>query len=156
LFHISSGVPGPRRSAQRTYGLGMFGLNGPAHVAQRRLLMPPFRKGAVEGRRDEVVAAVEGLLAGWRAGPGRDPAADTQARSLRLTSRMLFGLEGSALADAVAPAFDDWLDLDHVVSFAGMLPVEGPPDGYAQLLAAAEALGDRLRALLDHRRAGPP
>jgi cytochrome P450 len=156
LFHISSGVPGPRRSAQRSFGSGMFGLNGPAHLGQRRLLMPSFRKGAVEGRRDEVVAAVEALLADWRPGQVRDLAADMKALSLRLTSGMLFGLADPSLADAVAPAFDDWLDLDHAVSFAGMLPIEGPPDGYARLLAAAEALGARLRALLDHRRAGPP
>src|SRR5688572_24017716 len=55
VFYLFGAVPGPKNSAHRRLGSGLFGLNGEKHQHQRRLLMPPFRKEAVESYRDLLV-----------------------------------------------------------------------------------------------------
>src|SRR5262245_40493631 len=39
-LHLSTGLPGPKNSAQRAFSRGVFGINGDHHQFVRRLLMP--------------------------------------------------------------------------------------------------------------------
>ncbi|MBY0231065.1 MAG: cytochrome P450 [Gemmataceae bacterium] len=151
-FHVH-GMPGPRGSSMRRFGLGLFGLNGAPALAQRRLLLPPLARSAVEADEARMLALVERELAAWRTGETIDLAAALRKLALRVTGRMLFGLEDFALADEVAAVFQQWLDEYIRVLFASAFPVEIAPGTYREWLAAGDRLEERLGALIAQRRA---
>jgi cytochrome P450 len=151
-FHVY-GPPGPRNSAQRRFGLGMFGLNGPKQVEHRRLLMPPVKKPSVEAIAGAMRGEIEAVLASWRTGQTIDLAGEMKRLSLRIACTFLFGLEDTSVADEVAGAFQEWLD-DYVrILFALTLPIELPPERYRQWLAAGARLEAQLRLMVAQRRA---
>lgn len=156
VFYLISGMPGPRNSAQRQFSTGLFGLNGEQHQERRRLLMPPFRKEAVESYCRRLVEVTGDHLGSWREGQVRDIATESRDLALRITSEVLFGLDDLALAHAVGTTFEEWVDLNHTAFFAAMLPVSASPECYEGLLSAAETLRGRLLALLEHKRSRPP
>jgi cytochrome P450 len=153
-FHIVAGVPGPKRSAQRRLGRGMFSLNGEEHRQARRQLMPPFRKEALGRQAAALTELIDEFFAGWRPGQSFDLMHEMQELTLGMAARVLFGVEDPAAAHAVKDSFAEWLELDHVVAFGVHLPVDAPPGSYDALLAAAERLEDGLRTLVEckHRR----
>ncbi len=151
-FHISSGIPGPKNSAQRRFGAGMFNINGEQHERHRRLLMPPFRKEAVESYHDRLVAVTDELLSDWQPGQVRDIVQEMKALAIRVTGRILFGLDDFALGHEIAATFDDWVELCHAVSFASLLPIEPPAGSYERLLDAASRLEKKLLELLAQKR----
>jgi cytochrome P450 len=150
-FHIY-GPPGPKNSAQRRFGLGLFGLNGPKQQQHRRLFLPALRKPAVEASAPVMREQIEEFLAGWRIGQTLDLYGSTKDLSLRIAGKLLFGLRDLSAARAVAAAFQDWLD-DYIrVLFALTLPVDLPPGRYQDWLAAGQRLEGDLRDLLRQRR----
>ena len=153
IFYLSSGFPGPRNSAQRRFGHGLFGLNGEKHQRHRRLLMPPFRKEAVESYRDFLVNQTHTFIARWRAGQVIDMAAEMKELSLRITSELLFGLDDLELAHAIETVFEEWMELNHEIFFASSLPIDCPAGHYERMLDAAVRLEVQIRTLIDRRRA---
>jgi cytochrome P450 len=151
-FHIVSRFPGPRRSAQRRFGRGLFSMNGDEHRHFRRLLMPPFRNDALDGYHAPLADLVAGLLRDWQPGQTLDLMQQMKELTLRVTAHVLFGVEDLALAHAIAELFEEWLDLNHVVSFSAQLPVEAPPGCYPALLDVAERLEHQLQALAACKR----
>lgn len=150
-FFLSSGVPGPRKSAQRRFASGLLGLNGEQHATQRRLLMPPFRKEAVESYRDLIVGLTEEWLADWRAGPVFDLEASIKDFSLLMTTRLLFGIDDLEQAHAIEAAFEPWMDLNHQLFFMAAMPLEmSGGDHYTQLLTSADRLEAELIRLVEH------
>src|SRR5262249_43528043 len=133
VYHFSGGFPGPKNSAHRRFGHGLFGLNGEAHQRQRRLLMPPFRKEAVESYRDVLVLLTEQFLAGWKEGRELDLAQAVREYVLRITTRVLFGVEDFGLAQAVENAFEEWVERNHEIFFAALLPIACPEGRYEEL-----------------------
>ena len=65
---------------------------------------------------------------------------------LRWTTRFLFGLEELGAAHAVEQLFDEWLSLNHAVSFSMCLPCDLPPETWWVPLAQANALVVRSSA----------
>lgn len=155
VYHFSGGFPGPKKSAHRRFGHGLFGLNGEAHQRARRLLMPPFRKEAVESYRDVLVDLTEQFLAGWREGQEVDLAQTVREFVLRITTQVLFGLEDFARAQAVEAAFEDWVERNHEIFFAALLPIDCPEVRYDELIEAAERLEQQLQALVRQKQSGP-
>src|SRR5262245_44489816 len=147
------GPPGPKNSAQRRFGLGLFGLNGPKQQQHRRLFLPALRKPSVEASAPVMRQQVEHFLAGWRPGQTIDLYGSMKDLSLQIAGKLLFGLDDLSSARAVAAAFQDWLD-DYIrVLFALTLPVELPPGRYQEWLGAGQRLEVHLRDLLRQRRA---
>ncbi len=155
-FWLSSGFPGPKNSPQRRFSHGLFGLNGDKHQQARRLLMPPFRKEAVENYHPSLVRLVEQMLAGWRPGQVRDLARDMQEFALRVTSNILFGIDDLETARAIEILFEEWMDLNHETYFAAILPIAGSTNHYERLLSAAARLEAHLHQLLQQRQAAGP
>jgi cytochrome P450 len=151
-FAIVSRFPGPRHSAQRRFGRGLFSMNGAEHQEQRRLLMPPFRKDQLGAYHEALLDLTEGLLAGWRAGTELDLWAQMKEHALRITTRLLFGVADQAVGHAIEALFEEWLDLNHVVSFSSLLPIPAPPGCYERLLAVAERLEGELQRLVQRKR----
>jgi len=158
-FHIVSRFPGPKRSAQRRFGRGMFSMNGDEHRDARRRLMPPFEKKMLGGYVAPLSTIISELVGEWRVGQSFDLMQQMKELTLRISARILFGVEDRALAHSIEHLFEDWLDLNHVVSFSAQLPIEGPPDCYSRLIDVAERLERELQALVNEKkppRGGPP
>src|SRR6185437_7254801 len=70
VFEHLSEVPIPVRPGTALSRLNntILFLNGEAHRARRRLLMPAFSKAAVEGYAPEMVAVADAMLARWPIG----------------------------------------------------------------------------------------
>ena len=146
------GAPGPRRSAQRRFSLGLLGLNGPQHLRHRRLLMPALGKPAVAGHVDGIARVVDRHLANWREGQTLDLAREMRLLALSLAGKLLLGLDEFPGAAEIAGAFQRWVQAYVGISFATVLPVEPSPGAYQQLLDSAEELDSYFRALVDYRR----
>jgi cytochrome P450 len=147
-FHIVSRFPGPKNSSQRRFGRGLFSLNGEEHQQHRRLLMPPFRKGALPSYHDALVDLVEERLATWVPGQVIDLIAEMKEFTLRMTTRLLFGVTDDALAHGIEHHFEQWLDLNHVVSFSAQLPIDAPAGAYEQLVDVAKRFEGALQNLV--------
>lgn len=154
VFYLSSGMPGPRNSAQRRFGHGLFGLNGQKHRQHRRLLMPPFRQEAVESYRDFLVDQTAAFLRGWQVGQVVDIAAEMKELALRITSKLLFGLDDLEIAHQIEVVFEEWMELNHETYFATWLPIDSGAVRYDQMLDVAERLEVEIRTLIRQTRAG--
>lgn len=147
------GPPGPRGSAQRRFGNGLFGLNGPTHQRHRRALMPALQKSAVEGYQTEVVGLIRDRLAGWTPGRTIDLYREMKDLSLEVTGRVLFGLDDFTTVRDVARVFQGWVEDYSAVLFGHLLPCDTPPDAYDRLLSVGEELDGMFRELAAERRA---
>jgi cytochrome P450 len=147
-FYLSSGFPGPKKSAQRHFGAGLFGLNGARHQEQRRLLMPPFRKEAVDSYHEFFVSLTRQFLADWQPGQTRDIAHEMKEYALAITSKLLFGLDDLTTARAIEPVFDEWMELNHETFFSAILPIDARAGRYERLLEVAENLEAHLKELV--------
>jgi len=152
VFYIVSRFPGPRNSAQRRFGKGLFSMNGDEHQQHRRMLMPPFKKGHLDSYHEPLVRLVNDRLATWKAGAVIDLIREMKEITLKMTTSLLFGVELDDNAHGIEALFDEWLDTNHVVSFAAQLPVETPPGCYEQLLDVATRLEVALNQLVASRR----
>jgi cytochrome P450 len=147
------GAPGPRGSSQRRFSLGLFGLSGDRHRHHRRLLMPAFRKEAVEAYLAPITALVERHLARWQPGQVVDLAAEMRGLALKVTGKLLYGQEEFPLVREIAEEIQHWVDAQVSVTFASVLPVEPPEGSYQALLEHGAALEQHLRVLMRLRRA---
>ncbi len=62
-------LPGPENSAQRRLRFGLTRMQGAQHKQQRKLVMPPFHKKAVEGYHQIMVKTADDILNDWRPEP---------------------------------------------------------------------------------------
>jgi cytochrome P450 len=108
----------------------------------------------VDGYVDVLAALAREMLDGWRVGQTRDMAQEMKQLALRITSNILFGLNDHPLAQAIETAFEDWLELNHQVSFVGTLPIDIAAGSYELMLAKAEKLEQVLQELVQHKRSG--
>jgi cytochrome P450 len=151
MYHIV-GPPGPKRSSQRKFQQGLFGLNGNQHIDHRRLLMPALRKEAVMAQAAATVDIVDRSLDQWRPGKVMDLSAAMKDLSLSVAGKLLFGMDEIPASAAVAATFQDWLDAYISCLFEMVLPVQAPPGSYEQLLATAEQLEAHFRELIRARQ----
>ncbi|MCA9056500.1 MAG: cytochrome P450, partial [Planctomycetaceae bacterium] len=91
-------VRGGRKSAQRRVTSGLLTMNGDMHRQHRRLVMGPFQKKSIVGYHDVVAEVAREMLAEWRPGQIRDLNVDMTHYMLRLTSRIVFGVDEAELA----------------------------------------------------------
>lgn len=147
-------VMGGRRSAQRRVTSGLLSMNGEEHRRQRRLVMEPFQKRSIAGYEGAVVAEAEETIGAWRHGAVRDINADMTRHMLRLTCRILFGLEDRDLAYQVGELTERWVALNHRIGPAAFTPNPMLTAGYDELLNAADELETAVKEMLRRKRAG--
>ena len=114
--------------------------------------MPPFRKEILEDWLAPLTAVVTEQVGRWQAGQTLDLMRQMKELTLSVTIRVLFGVEDLSLAHAIEELFEEWLDLNHVVSFSAQLPVEAPPDCYRNLLNVAARFEQAVQALVAAKR----
>src|ERR687897_3281896 len=71
-------------------------LDGPEHLRQRKLMLPPFRGSRMAGYRDMVAAIAREQIASWPRGEPLALAPRMQAITLEVVLRVIFGVRDSA------------------------------------------------------------
>ena len=89
----------------------------------------------------------------WRFNQTIDLSAAMKKLALRITGRMLFGLEDFAVADRVAATFQTWLDEYIRVLLASAFPIELPASRLSRVADAGDRLEAELRELIEGRDA---
>jgi cytochrome P450 len=131
---------------------GLFAVNGDAHRAHRRLMMPAFHRSRVDGYRDDMVAVTQTVLDGFRAGQLRDIRRDMNELSLRIATRTLFGDDLGARGVRVGQKLQRWLAL---FKLAAAAPLDLPGLPYRRWLSLSQALDADMRSIIAHKRQNP-
>lgn len=154
-FHaLFFAVRGSRKSAQRRVTSGLLSMNGEQHRQHRRLVMGPFQKKMIAGYHDTVLAVSEELLANWQPGQIRDLNADMTQYMLRLTSRILFGVDEPELAYRIGELTERWVHWNHRIGPAALSSNPALTAHYDDLLSSAEELEQAIQELIRRRRTG--
>ncbi len=147
--------PGPKNSAQRRLLAGLFNLNGPRHLAHRRVLWPTFQRLTALGYRNAVTAVAEEHLAGWRYGEVRDVSAEMLALVARLNGRLLLGVAADDLVRQLEAATEEWMALNTPLTVGASLSLDLPRSWYEQALACSERVESLTKQVLAVRQAAP-
>ena len=143
---------GPDNSAQRRVRFGLTRMQGPTHKRQRKLVMPPFHKKAVQSYHDIMVSMAETVLQDWRAGTVRGLYREMRTVSLRLASSVLFSADPNAVQ--AGHLIEEWLRRNFSAS-TWLFPLDLPGTSYRALLRHAEKLERFILAMIDQRRKNP-
>jgi cytochrome P450 family 135 len=76
-------------------------LDGPEHLRQRKLMLPPFHGARMAGYRDLVAEIAREHIAGWPRGEPLSLAPRMQAITLEVVLRVIFGVREGAMLDAL-------------------------------------------------------
>ncbi|MEW4526401.1 cytochrome P450 [Maioricimonas sp. JC845] len=147
---------GPRRSSHRRVTSGLLSMNGDEHRRHRRMVMQPFQKSAIGAYHETVCEVADELVSGWQPGQLVDINAEMTRYMLRLTSRILFGLDNAELAEHVGELTERWVALNHALGPAAFSADDASTDLYEELLAAAGELEVAAKEMIRSRRDGKP
>ena len=147
---------GPADSAQRRIRAGLTRMTGEKHRQQRRLIVPTLQRKAVESYYPAMVSIVDEYLAEWQAGE-IDLWRSMRGLSLRLSSRILFGVTDPKAAHRLARMIEEW-GVRNFSRGVWLFPLDLPGTPYRALLAHASALEQEILRLAAEKRAepGPP
>ena len=144
---------GPDNSAQRRLRFGLTRMQGAQHKQQRKLVMPPFHKKAVEGYHDLMVKTADTVLTDWHAGTVRNLYREMRNVALLLASTVLFSPDPRE-SFKIGSMIEEWLRRNFAAS-VWLFPFDLPATGYRSLLKHAERLEKLILSLIDQRRKNP-
>jgi cytochrome P450 len=139
--------------ARRLFGNGLLTSDGALHARQRRLVQPAFHRV----RLDEYAGVMTTLGVEqrdrWREGDTIDIAREMSRLTLRITTRILFGAEGNAVAAEIGDALEDTTSLLEVavLPFAALTSLLPLPH-VRRFRAARATLHRVIRRLIERRR----
>ncbi len=146
------GSPRVERLAPVTRTLtGLFHVNGNEHRRHRRLLMPAFHKTRIDAYGEEMVAATNALLEGWRAGQTRDILEDMTRTTLRIATATLFGEDVGERGVMLAKRMQEWLILMMKPTMIARLDL--PWTSYRQWLDLTSEIDERTASILREKQA---
>ena len=146
-------LPGPENSAQRRLRFGLTRMQGAQHKQQRKLVMPPFHKKAVEGYHQIMVKTADDILKQWQPGTVRNLYREMRTIALRLASTVLFGSEPHE-ASRIGSMIEKWLH-GNFTARVGLFPFDLPGTPYRRILRHAEKLERLILSMIDQRRKSP-
>ncbi|MDW5597490.1 cytochrome P450 [Conexibacter stalactiti] len=119
-------------------------LDGPEHLRQRRLLLPPFQGAAVHGYRDVIRDVTAAEVARWRVGDRFTLRARMRALTFEVIARVVFGLADGARTERMRRALSAVLDSSPIFLLPEALRRDlgawSPWGRFQRRLAAADAL----------------
>ncbi|HVX33327.1 MAG TPA: cytochrome P450 [Solirubrobacterales bacterium] len=118
-------------------------LDGPEHLRQRRLLLPPFGGAAIADFREVVRDVAEAEVAGWRAGERIVVRERMRALTFEVICRVVFGVTEPGRIERLRQALMAVIDRQALVLLPGALRRDFPGSPWARFrrqLAAADAL----------------
>jgi cytochrome P450 len=124
-------------------------LDGPAHLRQRKLMLPPFHGDRMRAHRDLIAGLAAADVERWPHDERFATHGRMQALTLDIIMRVVFGAELPELRTAIRRTLDMTMSLPRMLFFS----LTGNDLGFRRALDSVEAgLTDAIRA----RRAGEP
>lgn len=124
-------------------------LDGPAHLRQRKLMLPPFHGDRMRAHRGLIAELAAAEVERWPAGEPFATHGRMQALTLDVIMRVVFGAELPALRTAIRRTLDMTMSLPRMLFFSFC----GNDLGFRHALDEVEA---GLTAVIRARRAGEP
>jgi cytochrome P450 family 135 len=121
-------------------------LDGPPHLRQRKLMLPPFHGERMRAHRDLIAQLAAAEVERWPAGTPIATHARMQALTLDIIMRVVFGAELPALRTAIRRTLDMTMSLPRMLFFS----LTGNDLGFRRALAEVEG---QLTAVIRARRA---
>ncbi len=143
---------GPKHSAQRHLTSGLLTMNGEQHKQQRRLVSGPFEKRAHGFYRSGIETHIDQLIDAWQTESVVDVASEMTVLMRKVTSTILFGMDQLDLALEIGDMLDPWIEMNHQLGMAAILPKDDFMPGYERMLAHADALQAKILDLIRWRR----
>jgi len=142
--------------ARRLFGNGLLTSDGPLHAQQRRLVQPVFHRARMDGYRSVITTAATERRNAWRDGEVVDIAAEMSSLTLTISTRLLFGEDGEAVASQIASPLQVASDALEVA----LLPFAAWTDFLPlvrarRLRSARDALDRVIGDLIERRRRDP-
>ena len=144
---------GPENSAQRRLRFGLTRMQGAQHKQQRKLVMPPFHKKAVESYHELMVRTADSVLNEWRSGTVRNLYREMRSIALRLASTVLFSPDPRE-SYKIGSMIEEWLRRNFAAS-VWLFPFDLPGTAYRSLLRHADRLEELILSMIDQRRKNP-
>ena len=124
-------------------------LDGPAHLRQRKLMLPPFHGERMRAHRDLIAGLAAAEVERWPEGEPFATHGRMQALTLDIIMRVVFGAELPELRTAIRRTLDMTMSLPRMLFFS----LTGNDLGFRRALDSVEA---GLTAVIRERRAGTP
>jgi cytochrome P450 len=146
-------VRGPKNSSQRRCTCGLLAMNGDQHRRNRRVVKEPFSLRAIGTYGPTIERMTDEMLDDWRPGDERDIAEEMRQYMLRVTSRLLFGLDDPEAAYRLGDMIARWVTLNQEVGVGALVPDERFLNLYEELLDLAKVLEQEILGMIRRRRA---
>ena len=124
--------------------------DGPAHMRQRKLMLPPFHGDRMQAHRATVAALTEAELDRWEPGRPLRTLPRMQELTLDVILRVVLGAPDAQLRGAIRAALDMTTSLPRLIALSLAPPGSPPWRGFESAVARVDAL---LRAAIRARRA---
>src|SRR5581483_7020187 len=144
-------VRGPKGSAQRRIRLGIFAMHGGQHRTQRRLMQPPFLKGAVASYAEPMARLIDEIIGRWPVGGEVDMYRELRTLSNWVAAHILFGNEDFAASIRLGLMIERWLELDSATRRT-FLFLNVPGTAYHALLQQAVEIEKATKEAIERNR----
>ena len=124
-------------------------LDGPEHLRQRKLMLPPFHGDRMRAHRDLIARLAAAEVERWPHGVPFATHGRMQALTLDVIMRVVFGAELPELRDAIRRTLDMTMSLPRALFFS----LTGNDLGFRRAIAEVEG---RLTEVVRARRGGRP
>jgi cytochrome P450 len=145
-------VRGPKHSSQRRCTCGLLAMNGEQHKRNRRIVKEPFGLRAISTYGESILRMTDELLDGWQPGEERDMAEEMRQYMLRVTSRILFGLDDTESAYRLGDMIARWVSLNQEVGVGALVPNDQFLNLYEELIDFAVELETEILGMIRRRR----
>ena len=119
-------------------------LDGPEHMRQRKLLLPPFQGSRVAGYRDVIREVAEREVGGWRPGDRLNLRDRMRALTFEVICRVVFGVTEAERVERLRVALSAVIDLNPLYMVLPVLRRDlgplSPGRRFQRRLQAADAL----------------
>jgi cytochrome P450 family 135 len=132
-------------------------LDGPEHMRERKLMLPPFHGARMQRYGEIMDAAAEEQIAAW---PKGEPFAlwpSMQAITLEVIMRAVFGLEEGAQLERMRALLGGMLEFTMTARSLALMALLGPGrfERFGPFRRSVEPVDAELRAEIARRRADP-
>jgi cytochrome P450 len=142
--------------ARRLFGNGLLTSDTSLHARQRRLVQPVFHRSRLEEYSRVITASGVEWRDAWREGDTLDIAAEMSRLTLAITSRILFGEDGDAVAARIRDPLEHTTSVLEVAVFPFAALTELLPLPHVRRFRAARAALDlAVHEVIQRRRKDP-
>lgn len=137
-----------------TIGNGLFISEGALHRQQRKLMAPSFQPKHIKSYAESMVAYGERIQQQWHEGETIDVATEMTHLTMSIIGKALFDADVFTETDELGAAMTTVLShTSHVLSTLFPVPLNWPTKHNRQTKQAITVLRDRMRQMIEERRA---